>query len=175
MRTKRVLKRKFKYFFTFYFVLLFLIVISSLISFSKYSSIVSSNKASISIAKPIVEMNNDISTADIVDGSKVIKYFTVSNYNVNDTTDVGMDYYIYIVNEYGEVIDNLTLYYQIDEDNPNEFYVVNKITEGEYAGYYQAESFTTTKHQHGYKLVIDEVSNYSQIYVKIVAIQKEVN
>lgn len=175
MKTKRVLKRKFKYFFTFYFVLLFFVIISSLISFSKYSSTISPNEISVSIAKPIVEMNNDISTTDIVDGSKIIKYFTVTNYNVDDTTDVGMDYYIYIVNENNDVIDNLTLYYQIDENNPNEFRAVDKITEGEYAGYYQTESFTTTKHQHGYKLVIDEVSGYSQINVKIVAIQKEVN
>lgn len=172
MKKKRVLKRKFKYFFGFYFILVFLTLIST--SFSKYKT-TSDTNTNVKIAKMIVEIENDSSASDIVVGSSVTRYFSISNFNEEGTTDVAFDYYIYIVNEQNEIIDDAKIYYQIEKDNPNEFSLLDKITTGNYSGYFQTQGFSTTKESHNYKLVVDCVSDYNTIEIKVEAIQKKVN
>ena len=172
---KRVLRKKYKYFLTIYSVILLLVLVTCFTTSAKYSSSVDKTSNSVAIAKPIVEMENDTTTKDIVNGSKVVKYFTVSNYKDEEVTDVAMDYYIKIVNENNEIIDDATLYYQVAEDNPNDFVQINKETSGTYSGYFKGISFTTSKKQQGYKLIIDKVTGYNKVDVKVVAVQKEVN
>lgn len=172
VKKKRVLKRKFKYFFCFYFALAFITIIS--FSFSKYKTVIDKS-TTISIAKPIVEINAEEDSNDIVDGASVVRYFSVSNYNDNNATEVGLDYYIYIVNENNELINDARVYYQVDNDNPNDFKLLEKVTTGDYTGYFKTHGFTIEPTIHNYKLVIDSVSGYNKIQIKVKAVQKKVN
>lgn len=165
------IKKKFKYFLVFYFIIVFFTVI--FFTYSKYASSLQKT-GSLSIAKPIIEINNDETKTDIVIGTSVTRYFSVSNFNDTQTTDVGLDYYLYVVDEDGNVITDATLYYQIDDNNPNEYDELSKITVGEYKGFFEKKDFTTTKETHNYKLVVDHISSYSKIEIKVKAIQKKV-
>lgn len=145
------------------------------LSLAKYFSTVEVDGISVAVAKPVIEIDNDLNTTDIVDGTSVIKYFTVSNYNASESTDVGLDYYLYVVNEDNELIDDVSIYYQSEDNNPNEYMLASKINDGQYTGYFKAKDFTTAKEKHEYKLVIDSVSGYNEISVKVLAVQKDVS
>ena len=72
------------------------------------------------------------------------------------------------------VINDARVYYQTYDDDPNDFTEITKESSGTYSGYFKGISFTTSRKSQGYKLIIDKVSDYNSVDVKIVAIQKEV-
>lgn len=177
VKKRRVLKKKFKYFLAIYTVfLLFVLVINNFTnqtSEAKYKSVVN-NSGTLQVAKPIVAIENDTTNKNIVNGSKVIKYFNVTNYQNNNVTDVAMDYYIKIVDGNNNVISDARVYYQTYDDDPNDFTEITKETSGTYNGYYKGVSFTTARKSQGYKLIVDKVTDYDEINIKVIAIQKEV-
>lgn len=178
LKKKRILKKKFRYFLSVYTVILLLIIIvnylSNQTSEAKYKSIVNKS-GTLEVAKPIVTIENDTTNKNIVNGSKVIKYFNVTNYENSTVTDVAMDYYIKIVDGSNNVINDARVYYQTYDDDPNDFTEITKEASGTYSGYFKGISFTTTRKSQGYKLVIDKVIDYNEVDVKVIAIQKEVS
>lgn len=178
LRKKRVLKKKFKYFLTIYTVFLLAVLVvnnlSNQTTESKYRSVVNKN-GNVQVAKPIVTIENDTTNRNIVNGSKVIKYFNVTNYDGNVTTDVAMDYYIQVVDGEDNVISDARVFYQTYDDDPNDFTEITKETSGTYNGYFKGISFTTARKSQGYKLVIDKVIDYDEVDVQVVAVQKEVS
>lgn len=177
MKKRRILKKKFKYFLVIYTViLLFVLVISNLslkTTQAKFKSVVDKNGI-IEVAKPIVTIENDTTNRNIVNGSKVVKYFNVTNYEDNDVSDVAMDYYIKVVDGSNNDISDARVFYQTYENDPNDFTEITKESSGTYNGYFRGISFTTSRKSQGYKLVIDKVVDYNQVNIKIKAIQKEV-
>ena len=169
------MKRKLNIKITVLLICILIVIITFSFSLSKYLSKNNSSITNISIAKPIIEIENDITETNIVNGESVVKYFTVSNYNTDESTDIAMDYYLYAVNEENNLIDNITIYYQTEANNPNEYTLAPKINDGIYTGYFKAKEFTTKKEKHEYKLVVDSVNDYTKIYVKVLAVQKDVN
>jgi len=177
LKKRRILKKKFKYFLVIYTViLLFALVISNLslkTTQAKFKSVVDKNGI-IEVAKPIVTIENDTTNRNIVNGSKVVKYFNVTNYEDNDVSDVAMDYYIKVVDGSNNDISDARVFYQTYENDPNDFTEITKESSGTYNGYFRGISFTTSRKSQGYKLVIDKVVDYNQVNIKIKAIQKEV-
>lgn len=177
MKKKRVLKKKFKYFLAIYTVfLLFVLIINNLsnqTTEAKYKSVVN-NSGTVQVAKPIVTIENDTTNRNIVNGSKVVKYFNVTNYEDDEVTDVAMDYYIKVVDGSANVISDASVYYQTYDDDPNDFTQITPEASGTYSGFFKGISFTTARQSQGYKLVIDKVIDYNEVDVKVIAVQKEV-
>lgn len=171
----RLIKKKYKYFFAVYSVILLFVLVTYFTTSAKYLSTVTKTSDNISIARPIVEIVNDSNAVNIVNGSNVVKYFNVINYENDEVTDVAMDYYIKIVDGNNNVINDVKVYYQVSEDDPNDFVEITKETSGTYSDYFKGISFTTSKKKQGYKLVIEKVADYDKVEVKVVAVQKEVN
>ena len=174
MKKRRVLKKRLKYFLGIYTVTLLFVLVTIFTTSAKYSSSITKTSSNISIARPIITIENDTNTRNIVNGSKVIKYFNVMNYENNNVTDVAMDYYIKIVDGNNNVISDARVYYQTYDDDPNHFTEITKETSGTYNGYYKGVSFTTARKSQGYKLIVDKVTDYDEINIKVIAIQKEV-
>lgn len=177
LKNKRVLRKKFKYFLAIYIIFLWIILVFNHLAGSsteaKYTSVVNKTGNAV-VAKPVVTIQNDSTNKNIVNGSRVIKYFNVTNYDNDLVTDVAMDYYILIVDGSENVINDARVYYQTYDDDPNDFTEITKESSGTYSGYFKGISFTTSRKSQGYKLIIDKVSDYNSVDVKIVAIQKEV-
>lgn len=176
MKKKRVLKKKYRDFLTLYMIFSILFLSRYALSKFTFSKFVSSqNKStSITMAKPIINIENNSNLTNIVSNSSIEEYFSVSNYNETRTTDIGLDFYIYFVDENGDLINNVNLYVQSEDNNPNEFTEITKITSGEFSGYYNAGDFTTTRTTKNFKITVAHVIGYSEINVKVKAIQKRV-
>lgn len=147
---------------------------SSQTTLAKYRNVVNKN-GDIQVARPIVTIENDTTNRNIVNGSSVIKYFNITNYDGNTITDVAMDYYIKIVDGSDNVISDASLFYQTYEDDPNDFTEIFQENSGTYNGFFKGVSSTTNRKSQGYKLIIDKVIDYSEVDVHVIAVQKEVN
>ena len=174
MKKKRVLKNKFKYFFGFYLIFLFLLIIKT--SMGKYTSSLGEKSTTLTVAKPVIKLNIETpSSNDVVNGGDIVRYFSVSNKDNNVVTEVGLDYYIYVVDENDNLINNTHVYFQIDNDNPNEFQELTQISSGVYSGYFETSGFTINEETHNYKLVVNNVSGFNQVNIKVKAVQKRVS
>ena len=174
MKKKRVLKKKFKCFFGLYLIFIFFVIIKT--SMGKYTSSLGEKSTTLTVAKPVIKLNVETPISiDVVNGGDIVRYFSVSNKDNNVVTEVGLDYYIYVVDENDNLINNAHIYFQTDNDNPNEFQELTRISSGDYSGYFETSGFAINEEIHNYKLVVNNVSGFNQVNIKVKAVQKRVS
>ncbi len=170
-----------KYRYTFLILIILFIFLSSLLAtYAHYESKVSKDVTA-SVASLICEIDSKELNTNLARGTKLVHYFNVNNYNDLKTTEVAYDYYIYILDEYEEVISDAKLYkYEqvesdnlITKENPNTYKKLSMEEVGYLNSFYGGEFFLD-KGTQKFKLEIDKV-NTNNIKIKVIGVQKNLS
>ena len=154
-----------------YLVVLFLLEAGS--TLSKYFENLRSGNKELSLAKPVIVLNTNSSTTETVKGSKVVEYFTLSNFDNDGTTEISLVPYIRIVDVDNNIID-AKIYVQDDVNNPNDYTLLEETGTGNLETYVKGSTLNLTKETRKYKFVIDEI-NSTNVSVDVQTIQLEAN